>query len=559
MEENVNAVIRSAALIASVLLVLYGFYVSKGESQVVWLGLMAVVFVLLTVALWPKLSPSLPSMNRSVIRCAYLFFICFIMVSVQLVRLQVADSAEILTHVGKGQDGSVVANPRVRLEAEEAIRGRILARGGQVIAGTDQQADGTKIRTYPDPAAAYLAGYYSPLVYGSSNLESAYNEYLSGQKGGNPVNEWLDDLLHRPKQGYDVTLTLDLALQDKANELLGDQRGAAILMDAKTGNILAMASKPNFDPNKLYTNSDSQSEQEIAQAKAYWDELTKQEGSPLLFRPTQGMYAPGSIFKTVTISAALESGVAKPDTVYRDEGALNVDDRVIIEQNRPNNSRVNYTLTEAYGYSLNVVFAQVGLQLGAERLTDYAKNFGLTEAIPFDMPVAPSQISDTPDFLSNRSSLADTAFGQGQLLVTPLQMAEVADAVANDGEMMRPNLLDHVSNAAGNTLQKSKPETWQRAIKSETAAQVRDVMVKSVQNGWASAAQIPGYVVGGKTGTAEVSGQDPHAWFIGFAGKDQDHPQYVVAVIVEHGGEGSTVALPIGRQLLQAALQQSPS
>lgn len=552
-----NPLIRSSALIAAVLVVLYGFAVSEGGSQVAWLGLLAITFVLLTVALWPRITPSLPKMHRAVVRCAFLFFIGFIMVSIQLVRLQVADSAEILNHAGTGQDGLVVANPRDRLQAAEAIRGGIFASGGQVIANTEQRDNGIKLRSYPEPAAAYVAGYYSPLLYGTNNLEAAYDAYLSGENGGNPVAEWLDEILHRPKQGYDVALTLDLALQEKANELLGDQRGAAVLMDAQTGAILAMASKPNFDPNQLYANTGGQSEQEIEQAKAYWEELNEQEGSPLLFRPTQGLYAPGSVFKTVTVAAALDSGIAKPDTVFRDEGALKIDDRVIVEQNRPNENRINYTLTEAYGYSLNVVFAQVGLQLGPERLADYAHRFGFGEVIPFDMPVAQSQISDEPGFLSNQAALADTAFGQGQLLVTPLQMAEVAGAIANEGEMMRPYLLDQVRDAGGDTLQKGEPRTWQRAIKPETAAQVQEMMIKSVQNGYASSARIPGYVVGGKTGTAEVSGQQPHAWFIGFAGEDQ--PQYAVAVVVEHGGGGGEVALPIGRQLLKLALENAPS
>lgn len=552
-----NTFIRSAAFIAAVFVVLYGFTISEGGSQVAWLGLMAVTFVLLTVALWPRISPTLPKMHGAVIRCAFLFFIGFIMVSIQLVRLQVADSAEILAYAGTGQDGTVVADPRARIRATEAVRGRILARDGQVIASTEQQDDGTKRRSYPESSAAYLAGFYSPLLYGTNNLEAAYDDYLTGQNGGNPVYEWLDNVLHRPTQGYDVTLTLDLALQEKADQLLGDEHGAAILMDAKSGEILAMASKPSFDPNQLYANSGSQTEQDVQQASAYWDTLNKQEGSPLLFRPTQGLYAPGSIFKTVTLAAAIDSGVAKPDTVYRDEGAFKVDDRVIVEKNRPNETQVNYTLTESYGYSLNVVFAQIGLQLGPERLADYAKRFGFGEDIPFDMPVAPSKISVSPDFLSNRSSLADTAFGQGQLLVTPLQMAQMAGAIANDGEMMRPYLLDHINDTSGDTLQEGKPRTWQRAISSESAEKVRDVMIESVKNGYASGAQIPGYEVGGKTGTAEVSGQDPHAWFIGFAGEDE--PQYVVAVVVEHGGEGSKAALPIGRQLLQMTLQQASS
>ncbi len=329
-----------------------------------------------------------------------------------------------------------------RLAASEIVRGSILTSDGKVVAQTTKNPDGSFTRTYPDPATAYLAGYYSPLLYGSSNLEQAYDAELMGTKGGNPITQWLDGVLHREKRGYDLKLSINDQLQKQANQLLGDQRGAIVLMDAKTGAIVAMASTPNFDPNKLYVNSGPTSVQQTAEAKAYWAQLNSAGNSPLLLRPTQGLYVPGSIFKTVTASAAIQSGIADPDTVYRDEGALTVESRVIPEENRPDNNRINYTLTEAYGWSLNVVFAQVGLQVGADRLTTYAQRFGFGTEIPFDLPVNASQIESDSNFLASQAAVAVTAFGQGQLQATPLQMAMVADAVANGGNMMTPYLVN---------------------------------------------------------------------------------------------------------------------
>jgi len=326
------------------------------------------------------------------------------------------------------------------------------------------------------------------------------------------------------------------------------------MMDVKTGAIVAMASTPNFDPNKLYVNDGPQVNQETNTATAYWSQLTSMPDSPLVLRATQGLYIPGSIFKTVTASAAIESGVATPDTVYRDEGALTVESRVIPEENRPDPNRVDYSLTDAYGWSLNVVFAQVGLQLGPQRLADYAQRFGIGSDIPFDLPVAISELDTDPSFLSSQAALAVTAFGQGELQTTPLQMALVAEAVANGGKMMQPYLVKRISDDTGRTLSTDSSSVWKTPINADTATKMQALMVNSVQNGYASAAQIPGYVVGGKTGTAEVGGdKQPNAWFIGYAGKTD--PEYVVAVVVENGGEGSKVALPIGHQLLQTAVQ----
>ncbi len=550
--------IRASSFVAATLIFGYGLITTHSHTAAEWLVILVIGAVLLTVSLWPRLPRNLATVERAVIRGTVLFLVGFLILGVQLARIQVVDSAAISSRTASASGNLVVQDPRQRLAASEIIRGSILTSDGKVVAETTKNADGSFTRSYPDPATAYLAGYYSPLLYGSSNLEQAYDAQLMGKKGGNPVTQWLDGVLHRQTHGYNLQLSINDALQKQATDLLGNQRGAVVLMDAKTGAIVAMASTPNFDPNKLYVNAGPQSVEESKAATAYWKQLNDAGNSPLLLRPTQGLYIPGSIFKTVTASAAIESGIATPSTVYRDEGALTVESRVIPEENRPNNNRINYTLTEAYGWSLNVVFAQVGLQVGADRLAQYAQRFGIGSQIPFDLPVAISQLESDPSFLASQAALAVTAFGQGQLQVTPLQMALVADAVANGGNMMTPFLVNQIVDESGKTLSSHSASVWKQAIDSDTANKMQQIMIKSVENGYASPAQIPGFVVGGKTGTAEVGGnKQPNAWFIGFAGKTS--PQYVVAVVVENGGEGGKVALPIGRQMLQSALNLAPT
>ncbi|MGA7672533.1 MAG: penicillin-binding transpeptidase domain-containing protein [Nitrolancea sp.] len=549
--------VRAAAFVAGTAVLAYGLIATKNLGASAWLIVLAIGTVLLTVAIWPRIPRTAETLDRTVIRGTSLFLVGFLVLGVQLARIQVVDSSQISARSASASGDLVVQDPRKRLAAAEIIRGSILTSDGQVVAQTTKNADGSFARSYPDPATAYLAGYYSPLLYGSSNLESAYDSELMGTKGGNPITQWLDGVLHREKRGYNLQLTINDELQKRATELLGDQRGAVVLMDATTGAVVAMASTPNFDPNKLYVNSGANSVQQTEAAKQYWAQLNSEGNSPLLLRPTQGLYIPGSIFKTVTASTALQSGIAQPDTVYRDEGALTVESRVIPEENRPDNNRIDYTLTEAYGWSLNVVFAQVGLQVGADRLAQFAQQFGLGSDVPFDLPVATSKLETDADFLASQAALAVTAFGQGQLQVTPLQMALITDAVVNGGNIMTPYMVDKITDQSGNTLSSTSASVWRRAIESSTADQMEQMMISSVQNGYASPAQIPGYVVGGKTGTAEVGGdKQPNAWFIGFAGKDK--PQYVVAVVVENGGEGGKVALPIGQQMLQAAVKQNP-
>jgi penicillin-binding protein A len=231
----------------------------------------------------------------------------------------------------------------------------------------------------------------------------------------------------------------------------------------------------------------------------------------------------------------------------------------IVELNRPAPVKNQYTFREGYLYSLNIVFAQIGLDVGTVRMNEYTRKFGFGQAIPFDflttpyLPVEPSRVSNDPNYLSSKTALADTAFGQGELQVTPLEMALVTAAVVNGGKIPQPYLVDSVRAPDGRVLDQTRPKTWLTPMRAETADQVRGLMVDYVEKGGGALnARIQGLVVGGKTGTAEVGDGTSHSWFICFGGKPNQQPEIVVAVIAEHAGHGADVALPIATQVVKA-------
>ncbi len=456
--------LRLAAFVGAMLVIAYGFGGTEGQADRVWLGLLLGAGVLLAIAWWPRGTRSLPVFNRTLLRWSAIILVCFTLVSIQLVRVQIVESSRTISRVAEAPNGEIASNPRERLRALEMQRGRIVDRNGSVLADTVEREDGTYERTWPELSTAPLIGYYSPEMYGLTNIEAAYDEYLSGQDGGNPAEEWLDGILHEQRHGYDLELTIDLDLQNLAAELLGGRAGAVVLMDAESGEMLSMYGAPVFDPNRLYANLGQQSDEEVAAIEAYWAELNADPNAPLVFRPTDGLYNPGSTFKTVTASAIIDSGEASLDSVFRDEGVFEIEGRIIEELNRPDPNKVNWSLEESYAYSLNVVFAQIGLQLGSQELWDYAQRFGFGESIPFDFDVVTTQVANSRDELNNRALLADTGFGQGQILASPLQMAMVVAAIVNDGVMMEPMVVDRVLGEGGEVLEDFDDDEWRRAI-----------------------------------------------------------------------------------------------
>jgi len=535
-----------AGIVAFTMLALALIFTDRLSSNQ-WLLVLGVAWIMLLIASRTRLPRQLPTFNRSLIRTTLVIATIFIVISAQLVRIQIVDSDVTYSRTAVAPDGEILGNPRVATSELSIKRGEIIDRNGVAIAETEREGD-IYIRTYPDPATGYLAGYYSPLLYGSAGLESTFNDELTGETGNDPLNRMVNSLLNRPQRGADLRLTLESELQRQAMNLMGESNGSVVVMDAETGGVIVLASNPNYDPNRIFTASPGESDE----ATAYWETLIGNDDAPLVLRATLGLFTPGSTFKTITAAIGLELGLIEPDEVFEDNGELNIDGRILVENNRPDDSRDQWTVREGIAWSLNVVFAQIGLRIGANDLWNSGQALGFGQEIPFDLPVAQSQIASSREFLEDDNAVADTAFGQGQLLVTPLHMCVVTAMFANDGEMMRPYLVDAVLDESGRVTRRTEPVAWLDGISPETASQVEEMMVNAVENGTVTRAQVDGYTVGGKTGTAETGDGSAHSWFIGFIGDDE--PRYAVAVVLEEGSGGLADAVTIGRDMLYATI-----
>jgi peptidoglycan glycosyltransferase len=542
---------RRALMLSAIGAAALGMAAGERISDLQWLAVLAIAGVLLLLAIWPRLPKETPVTARTTVELGTFFAALFVVAMVQLLRTQVVLAGAISRRSGvDAASGDMLGNPRLALGELRVKRGTIRDRAGAVLAESVPESDGaTYRRVVPDLAAAEVVGYFSPLLYGASALEQAYDDQLSGRGGPGSWRRALDDLLGRPRQGLDLQVSLDLGMQRMAHELLMGRPGGVVLLDARTGAVLAMATAPGVDPNVL----DTVSNDGRAAAQAAWAGYVADDFAPLLLRPTQGAWPPGSTFKVITAAAAIDQGLTDPAAGYEDVGELVVDGHIIPENNRPDETREVWTFTEALGWSLNVVFAQVGLQLGGDALRRGAESWGFGAEIPFDLPVTPSQVSGDPSFLDNPVAVAETAFGQGELLATTLQMALVAAGIANGGTVMRPWLVESMALPDGAEAWRVSPSVWRRPVRPETAAAVAGMMEWAVTEGGILGGAVPGYVSGGKTGTAETGeGEPTHGWYIGFAGDDAR--MLAVGVTVERGGSGSLAAMPIGQQMLAAAL-----
>jgi peptidoglycan glycosyltransferase len=347
-------------------------------------------------------------------------------------------------------------------------------------------------------------------------------------------------------------------VQKIAETALAGKCGAAVMLNPKTGAVYVMASSPTYDPNKIESN------------KGYASILKSPSACPgstsaLLNRATQGLYPPGSTFKTVTAAAALDSGVYTPDSRFYDPGYCMEYGQKVSNAGNPEAPETfgNVDFLQAYQHSINAVFCDVGKRLGAKRVIDKAKDFGFYSQPPIELPSSSVEASGEFNFrkheLFDDPGLMDPgrlAFGQDKLLVTPLQMALVAAGVANGGTIMEPHLVKKVTAPGGSkTVMKTKPKVWKHAMKPQTAAALNTMMQAVITGGTATGVQIPGIKWAGKTGTAETGdGRYYDAWFIFFA--PADNPQVAGAVVVEHSlnGFGGAVAAPIAKQLVQAIL-----
>ena len=423
-------------------------------------------------------------------------------------------------------------NPRLALAAERIHWGRILDRRLTVLA--DSVGTGPlQVRRYPQGAAfAHVLGYRSRR-YGLTGIERREDLALLGLPITDPW-EVLQEAFGRTPEGNDVVLTLDAGIQQAAVRALGNVRGAVVVLDPRTGAVLALVSRPGFDPSAV---------------DVQWAVLSRDASAPLYDRATQGQYPPGSSFKTVTLTAALGSGRVHLADPVRCPEAIDVGGALI--HNFEHEQLGQISVLQAFVASCNTAFVQIGQRTGAQAVAAAARAFGLGQPVPFDLPTSSGYVPPPRDL--GARGLAQIAFGQGSLLVTPLQMALVAAAVGNGGTMMTPFLVSQIRAPDGRIRQTFTQRGSRNVMAASLAGEVAQAMVQVVQSGTGTAAQLPGVLVAGKTGTAENPHGNTHAWFIAFA--PADRPVVALSVIVENGGVGGQVAAPIARQVLAAALQ----
>lgn len=464
-------------------------------------------------------------MIRNINRVAAVLLAAFVLLTGGLVYWQVVRGNAVANNAG---------NPRVAEAAKTADRGGIYDRNGTALAESRPQPDGTRKRTYALPSLAQTTGYVST-KFGLSGLEQSYNQYLSGIQTGSALESARNQLFHETMPGDDLILTIDAKLQQVTAAALAGRRGAVVVMDPYSGAVLALVSGPDYDPGQIDQHGDT---------------LLADPNKPLLNRATQGLYPPGSTYKTVTASAALDSGVVKPDDRFKCVNGVVIQGFVIQCTNAPP-GQTEWDFLHAFAYSINATFAQVAAErLGSDRFLAYSRRFGLDQSLPFDIDTAESRTSRSGSVL-DQVLLANSGFGQGQLLVTPLQLALVAATVANGGVEPAPYLVQEIRDAAGNTVGQHATSDRGRVISETTAGEMVHFMETAVNEGFGAEAGLLGMGIAGKTGTAETgTSAAADAWFIGFA--PSTAPALVVAVVVENGGPGSQAAAPIAKQVFQA-------
>ncbi|MDQ1288176.1 MAG: penicillin-binding protein [Actinomycetota bacterium] len=444
-------------------------------------------------------------------------------------------------------------NSRTLYKEYSRQRGPIVVAGQEIARSVTSKDDYKYQRTYPGGAVyAPVTGFYS-VIYGETGMESAAGDLLAGTADQLFYRRISDLFTGRQPQGATVELTIDPKLQRAAWDALGNQRGAVVALDPKTGNILAMVSKPSYDPAPLASHSEKA-------AKAARQKLLDDTARPLENRAIAGrLYPPGSTFKLITAAAALDSGRYSVDSVLDGPASLALPQTTVKLPNDDHQScgpDDKVSLLDALRISCNTAFASLGMQLGEDALRKKAEEFGFGQSLRVPLPVTASTF---PTGL-NPPQTAQSAIGQFDVRVTPLQMAMVSAAIANGGTLMRPNLIARVRSADLEVISTAQPTELSRPLSRSAADQLRTMMLAVVQNGTGTRAQIDGVDVAGKTGTAQSApGSPPHAWFTSFAsGRGGD---VAVAVVVEDGGKagdaasGGRVAAPIARRVMEAIVR----
>lgn len=475
----------------------------------------------------------------------------------------------------------MAANTRVIAKKNEVLRGTIYDRDGNALTSSERVNETSQKRNYlNDDLYVHALGYISP-VYGSTGLEETYDSELSSYNMfGNNYRQllesidfgklidnmkddkantgsfnfsknfktFMDDIKFKEllddsdKIGNGIVTTLNAQLQKVAYEQLGDNKGAVVAINPKTGEILAMVSKPSFNPNNL--------KEEMDKANS-----GSGENSPLINRATIGQYPPGSVFKTVTLASALENMPDIVNRTFKDNGKIEFADGRTLS-NFGNNVYGSINLKEGFRVSSNVVFGEVAMELGNNALKSTAENFGFNSII--SGPGISTSGSAFPTLSSEqKGEIAQTGIGQGSVIATPMQMALVAATVGNDGTLMQPKLVKSIVDKDQNIVKNIDDKELKQVVSKENARTIQSYMTNLVDNNLGKWPAFKGTNAGGKTGTADYKLPDgtdakPHSWFIGVA--PMDDPQIAVAVIVENGGTGSGAAATVASKVIRQAV-----
>jgi len=424
-------------------------------------------------------------------------------------------------------------NTRNAIREKNIVRGTIYDRNGVVLAESTE-SDGTTKRVYPySNLYSHVIG-YSSSTYGKSLIESSFNSELTGADYIT-VSNIKSILSGERRHGKNLTLTIDHELQKRADNLMNRYIGSVVAMNPKTGEILAMVSKPDFNPDESYLSEN-------------WSNLSDNENSPFLTRATMGLYPPGSTFKVLTTAAMLENGMSEK-TVNDETGYIEIGDKKISNAGKAIYGDTN--LETGFKKSSNVYFSTSAIELKDDMLRQTAENFMFNKNINFKFPSSKSKFTTSKMSDGER---AITGIGQGKTLVTPLHLAMIASTIANDGKMVKPYIVAD-SFQGGFSPVNPKANILKNSLSPEYANEIKRLMSEAVKSGTATSAQIPGIEVCGKTGTAEneKTFDDPnktHAVFIGFA--PYDNPQIAVSVVLEYAGSsGGTIAAPIAREIMK--------
>ena len=487
--------------------------------------------------------------SNSIKQVMIVFLFCFVALISYIAYFQTFSAPGIAEQPG---------NKRIYAVSNEVLRGTIYDRNGNALTTSERIDALTQKRTYTKGDLYVHALGYNSSIYGAVGLEAKYNKELSTYSKlqnnfSSLINDFSIDKLKsmfeerkedEEKIGNGVVTTLDPVIQQAAYNALGSNKGAVVALNPKTGEVLAMVSKPTYNPNDLKASMDAAN-------------AGSADNSPLINRATAGLYPPGSTFKTITLTSALENIGGITNRTFNDEGKIVFNDKQSLS-NANNAVYGTIDLREAFKVSSNVVFGTLAMELGNDKLKATAEDYGFNNSIEAEGITIENSRFPTLT-ASEKGSIAQTGIGQSSILATPIQMALVSSTIANDGKMMVPTLVSKVIDKDGNVVKTVEPKVRKQIMNSTDAGIIKDYMKNlvdsKVSGSWS---YFQGTNAAGKTGTADYNLPNgtpakPHSWVIGFA--PADNPKIALAVIVENGGYGSTAAAQVAGNVINTALR----